>query len=153
MSTSRIYITGQKSVEISNSEIELMKNAQLRSPHVYVRCLSMVLNVVGTVLSKLFQYTAFSAFAAFLFLILFNEADAVAAVSSLRELSSSEIVDAARAFLRVSFIIASVTLVAVSMFNSTQFGIRDVFRDDMFSRLAEKLNIKAHQIESVVTDI
>lgn len=153
MSTSRIFITGQKSVEVNNSEIELMKKAQLRSPQVYVRCLFMVLNVVGTVLSKLFQYTAFSAFAAFLFLILFNEADAVAAVASLRELSSAEIVDAVRGFLRVSFIIASIALVAVPMFNSTQFGIRDVFRDDLFSRLAEKLNIKAHQIESVHTDL
>lgn len=153
MSTSRIYITGQKSVEISNSEIELMKNAQLRSPHVYVRCLLMVLNVVGTVLSKLFQYTAFSAFATLLFLILFNEADAVAAVASLRELSSAEIVDAARVFLKVSFIFASIALVAVSMFNSTQFGIRDVFRDDLFSRLAEKLNVKSHQIESITSDL
>lgn len=153
MSTSRIFITGRQSVEINNSEIELMKKAQLRSPHIYVRCLFMVLNVVGTVISKLFKYTAFAAFAAILILILFNEADAVAAITSLRGLSAVEIVDAARSFLIVSFIIASITLVVVSMFNSTQFGIRDVFRDDLFSRLAEKLNVKSHQIESITTDL
>ncbi len=153
MNTSRIFITGQKSVEIDNSEISMMKKAQLRSPQIYVRSLFMVWGLIVSVLSQLLKTTTFAALGFAFYLVVFESAEAASIFASFQKMSLVETVASIKSFLGFCLAISGVFLIVVGIYNPSRFGFKNVFQEDLFARIAEKLKVKPYQIESMTTDL
>lgn len=150
MTTSRIFITGQKSVEIDDFEINHMKYLQARSVGLHMRLISMVLKTISFFILRAFKYTLYVAVGTIMFSIFFNEAGMTDLIVSLQKASPIEILEILKGSLVVCVLIALMAVAFVVVYSPSQFGFKDVFKDDLFDRLAHKLKIKKHQIKFIV---